>query len=401
MIISGTYKIDNVAPGMHKVKIVSFYNGMLSDDAEYDVEVKDPSLQKYVKSTRNFTLGATVSVSNIERQHQEGNRRAATLVDGVISYDTWNVVETTWGNKDAVINIELAQAYDKKSIDEIMMSFKSDITNATDYKVEFSADGEKYETVLQKSGVPYKSVLEDKLDLSGYKGDSVSYVRVTLSGGNYTYGYQISEIALMGTDEYNPPETTTREIVTRERPTTGRNDDESEETIDNKESTNNDQTTKSSKDETDESKESTKDVSEETTGDFVTSNISGESTNSPTGSVQNPTTDSKDFGTKEKRVGQTKVKKATKKKSAKKISIKLKKVKGAKGYQIAIYKTKKAKKAKKAILMKYVKKATSKMKHNKLKKMKKIFVSARAYIIENKKKEFGKWSARVRVKVRK
>lgn len=107
--------------------------------------------------------------------------------------------------------------------------------------------------------------------------------------------------------------------------------------------------------------------------------------------------------TKVKAPGKAKIKRITsKKKSAKKVKLSLKKVKGAKGYQIAIYKTKKnAKKNKKAIVKKFVKKLKVTIKSKKLKNKKKLFVRARAYKLNGKKKVYGSWSKIKRVKIKK
>ncbi len=355
-ISAGSFTLD-ATPGKHEVSVVSYYGGNLSDPVAEEINVEDPSLKKYIKTTRNFTLGAKVTVTNIERQHQEGNRRAATLVDGIISYDTWNVVETTWGNPNAVIDIELTQEYTKNQIDEFLMSFKSDITNATDYKVEFSNDGNNYEKVLEKTGINYSSVLEDKLDLTNYSQSGVSYVRVTLTGGNYNYGYQISEIALMGTEEFNPPETTTVERTTRVRPTTTAQDDEEESETKNPTT---EQTTR-------ESGEETKPV----------------------------VTSSKAITTTKTAVGKTKVKRAVKRRSTKKLSITLKKVSNVHGYQVAVYLTKKAKKA---VFKKFIKKTKYILKSSKLKNRKKLYVRARAFRRVAGVRVYGKWSARRKVR---
>ena len=98
----------------------------------------------------------------------------------------------------------------------------------------------------------------------------------------------------------------------------------------------------------------------------------------------------------------TKVKKATKKKSAKKISIKIKKIKGAKGYQVAIYKSKKkAKKNKKALVKKFTKKVKAKIKSKKLKNKKKLFIRVRAYTLDGNKKIYGPWSKVKKAKIKK
>ena len=70
-----------------------------------------------------------------------------------------------------------------------------------------------------------------------------------------------------------------------------------------------------------------------------------------------------------------------------------KKNKYAKGYQIAVYKTKRnAKNKKNAVLKKYAKKATMTIKSSKIKGMKKLYIRVRAYNIDGKDKMFGSWS---------
>ena len=101
--------------------------------------------------------------------------------------------------------------------------------------------------------------------------------------------------------------------------------------------------------------------------------------------------------------GKAKVKKAIKKKkSAKKIKVKLKKLKGVKGYQVAVYKTKKkAKKNKKALVKKYVKKVKFTLKSKKFKKKKKLYIRARGFVYDGTARVFGKWSKVKKVKIKK
>lgn len=98
------------------------------------------------------------------------------------------------------------------------------------------------------------------------------------------------------------------------------------------------------------------------------------------------------------------VKKATKKKSAKSISLKIKKVKNAKGYEVAVYTSKKnASKNKKAVVKnKKVKKLSVKISSKKLKNKKKLFVKVRAYVLNAKgKKVYGSWSKVKKVRIKK
>ena len=94
---------------------------------------------------------------------------------------------------------------------------------------------------------------------------------------------------------------------------------------------------------------------------------------------------------KVKKPGKTKVKKAAKK-SAKKIKITLKKVKGAKGYQVKVYK------GKKTYVKKLVKKTKFTLKSKKFKGKKKLYVKARAYKLNVKTKVYGKWCKGKKVK---
>ena len=101
------------------------------------------------------------------------------------------------------------------------------------------------------------------------------------------------------------------------------------------------------------------------------------------------------------KVGKTKVKKATKKAAAKKIKVSLKKIGGAAGYQVRVFKAKKdAKKNKKAIVKKTIKKASATIKSKKLANKAKLFVRARAYKLIGGAKKFGKWSAVKKAKIK-
>ena len=92
--------------------------------------------------------------------------------------------------------------------------------------------------------------------------------------------------------------------------------------------------------------------------------------------------------------GVTSVKKATKKKKAKKAKISLKKVKNASGYQIQVSTS--AKFAKKATITKATKKTSYTIKS--LKPGKKYYVRARAYVKKGKSKIYSKWCKKKRIK---
>ena len=97
-------------------------------------------------------------------------------------------------------------------------------------------------------------------------------------------------------------------------------------------------------------------------------------------------------------VGKAVVKKAIKKKNAKKISLTLKRVKGATKYKVQIAKNKNFKKT---IVTKTTKKLTYSVSNSKFKKAKKLYARAKAIVVKGKKTYQGKWSKPKQVKIKK
>lgn len=96
-------------------------------------------------------------------------------------------------------------------------------------------------------------------------------------------------------------------------------------------------------------------------------------------------------------VGKAAVKKATKKKSAKKLKVTLKRVNGASGYQVKVFKTKKIKKA---LATKNVTNLKFTLKSKKFKNKKKLYVRARAFVFDAGTKVYGIWSGAKKVKIK-
>ena len=97
-------------------------------------------------------------------------------------------------------------------------------------------------------------------------------------------------------------------------------------------------------------------------------------------------------------VGKAVVKKAIKKKSAKKISLTLKRVKGATKYKVQIAKDKRFKKT---IVTKTNKKLTYSVSNSKFKKAKKLYARAKAIVVKGGETYQGKWSKPKQVKIKK
>ena len=105
--------------------------------------------------------------------------------------------------------------------------------------------------------------------------------------------------------------------------------------------------------------------------------------------VKQTTTTNKVDSTKVK-LGKTKIAKASKKKNVKKIKLTLKKIKGAKGYQVKVSTSKKFKK--KTTITKTIKKLTNTVNIKKLKVVKKYYITARAFSKTKGTTSYGKWS---------
>ena len=125
-----------------------------------------------------------------------------------------------------------------------------------------------------------------------------------------------------------------------------------------------------------------------------------DATQAPTTKSGENTSDIGNGGNEDKanvKLGKTKVTKATKKKRTTKAKISLKKVAGAKGYEVRVSTTKKFK-AKKTITKVFKR---NKLTFKKLKKNKKYYVQARAFTVINGNKKYGPWSAKKKMKLTK
>ena len=133
----------------------------------------------------------------------------------------------------------------------------------------------------------------------------------------------------------------------------------------------------------------------ETTPAVETTKPQEPNTNAQTTTKKQPSQTTKKSSVK---VGKAVVKKAIKKKNAKKISLTLKRVNGATKYKVQIAKDKKFKKT---IVTKTTKKLTYSVSNSKFKKAKKLYARAKAIVVKGKKTYQGKWSKPKQVKIKK
>ena len=457
-VTAGTYTIDNLDAGTYTVKVVSYYNKLTSKGISKEVKVDDGSLKDYINTVRNISKGAKITVDKV--YEGEGNQDVSSLTDGIVSDNNGVCVHTEHGAQTATINMDLGENYPISNIEEFLIAFKADNTYAKIYTVEFSADGQNFQEMVNVKDAKYKTVMENKIDQSAYNYDTVRYVRVKLNDGSYNWGYQISEVAIMGSDVYMPvePEGLVVESPTYNTVTVTWTGADNGQTywvyIDGKVKDMNLATAGTyiynnidagthivkvtSRLNGIESKGVTKEVvvanqptttptppttakpapttqvpttakpSETTTKAGVKpdetttkTNVKPGETTVKTEPVANETTTVLNNGGNEDKanvkLGKTKVTKATKKKRTTKAKISLKKVAGAKGYEVRVSTTKKFK-AKKTITKVFKR---NKLTFKKIKKNKKYYVQARAFTVINGNKKYGPWSAKKKMKLTK
>lgn len=444
--------------GKHKVKVISYLEGRISDGISETVEVDDGSLRNYCNTALNYALGAKASLETFETNDRQGSPDPQKLTDGKIDGDFNHTVR---GKDDATATLELKELVDINDIDEVLIKFENNLTYAKGINIQFSKDGESYETVYNTNDASYYDPMDLKIDKSAYTQGDVGFVKVNLSGKVQGYGYQIREIAVLGSLESVVPANPTglaltsteggsitvnfsaplegnplynvyiddqlvglhlltagsytykyidggqhvvkvvsvqnnyeskgvSAKITIDNPapheTVTDNDDDSDNPIVTRLTTRPRPTTKQSPTESQTQKSST-----EIPGSDTTTKAKRKTTVAPTGNCK-PVPPAK-----------VKVKKAIKKKSAKKLTVKIKKLSGVKGYEVRVYKSKKnAKKNKKAIVKKFINKNKAKLvvKSKKLKGKKKLFARVRAKKVDCGQVVFGALSKPKKVKVK-
>lgn len=449
--------------GTHKVKVVSYYQGKISDGIVDTVEVDDGSMKNYVNTSLNFALHAKATLETFDTRN-EGSKDPQMLTDGNIN---GNFNMTVWGQDEATATLELQEPVSIDDIDEMLIKYVNDLTYAKGFNVQFSKDGTNYQTVYERTNGGYADPDEFKINKDAYTQGDVNFVKVNFTQRGGAYGYQIREIAVLGSkDSYLPANPVglalssnaggsitvdfssalgassmyniyvDNQIVGLHLLSAGsytynhldggqhtvkvtaiKDNIESKGvtakiTIENPAPPETDADYEDDPDDPVYTKPTTK--PRPTTTVEPTTKQGGETTVPSGETTKTPETAAPTAAPGKITVAPTgkckpvppakvKVKKATKKKSAKKLTVKIKKLSGVKGYEIRVYKSKKnAKKNKKAIVKKIINKNKAKLviKSKKLKRKKKLFARVRAKKIDCGQTVFGAWSKPKKVKIK-
>ncbi|WP_299056788.1 glycosyl hydrolase [uncultured Eubacterium sp.] len=358
--------------------------------AGYEPSVEPEGDSLYTFGKRTTILDDNVSVNGVQCTNyirQDGVSVTASSENGnggKASNAIDNNKDTRWeskhGSDNEYITVDLGS---EKNVKQLQLLWEA--ASASDYTVEVSNDGENFTSVVTVTGGSGTAYRLDTVTLK--TATKARYIKINCKSRTTIYGYSIYEMGIYGTDAAKVDETTTAETTTRRPYVTLPPADATE--------------TKSAQTTTEQS--TTTRVGNTTTKTGET-NVT---TNEQEGTTVDSTTQGNEITTlngasgdndKSLKPNKAKVKKATKAKASKKVSILLKKTKCTKKFQIQISKSKKFKKV---LVKKIVKKTKFTVKSKKLVNKKKLYVRARGIAVVNKKRVYGDWSKPKKIKVKK
>lgn len=186
------YIVSGLDSGNHTVKIVSFKEGVVSDGITETVQISTP--KELIETDRNIALGKTAvsSSTRVDTVNQEEVPDDITkLTDGKLNTQ----FRTLQTDAEANIVIDLGTNYKLNVIELVAMAYL-DNRYAQEYSIDYSEDGENFETVCTATGnstFQYSKINPEDCTLS-----SVRYVRVNVSKPvAAAYGFQFYEIAVI------------------------------------------------------------------------------------------------------------------------------------------------------------------------------------------------------------
>ena len=441
------YEYNGIEAGTYEIKVSHLEDGWLSKGIAKTIVV-DGYINYIANSLnlvyRNAHPEVTVTCDSDNRDYN-GNPNTGLvngsqgigadirmIQDGIytnLAHHT-GYLQTRPDREDANIIYDLDRDYNPADIHSVIAMYAAAGNAATEYEILFSATGDEnsYERVFYAKNVSYQKFISDRVDVSNYTQDAVRYIKYHIITGNYQKhiegeckggcnGYNLCELAVMGEVSLLPDAPTNVTVESPEYDTVvvkwddiadenavykiymdGRvlfqeNAGVNEKSFIAMAGTHKIKVSAVVNGMESKSVEYSVTVQTETTTPKPTTTPvavtnQGENNNPTTSTATNPATDKAQPDAK--RPGTSKITKA--KVGKKKVIVKFKRVKSAKGYRIQYSLKKNFKKAKTITTKKL--KATIK----KLKKGKKYYIRVQAYKVVNGKKVYGLYSKRVKTK---
>lgn len=163
------------------------------------LEAEDMTSNQLLKSDYNLMLGAGYVYSSKGSENTDG-----TLTDGSA---VGNFLNTKEGKKaDQYVIVTLDGEQEVSNLKNFMLYFVNGLTDCSSFNIQLSLDGENYETVGTYTDMKYTTTTLD-VDISNLTLTKYKYVKLNLTGGSKTYGYQIKEFAAIGYERNATPNT--------------------------------------------------------------------------------------------------------------------------------------------------------------------------------------------------
>ncbi|MEI3322068.1 MAG: discoidin domain-containing protein [Eubacterium sp.] len=181
----------------------------VSDAIEAAETVKVTDISELVTGANNIANiknNPEAKITEVSSYYNDGYTidNAGVAIDGSIaSGEGSDVAIKTAGGQEASVVIDLGNSYIPSQFEKLVLAYSNPRTYASDTKVEFSLDGEKYTTVAESTGYTCKkdnagtadlNIID--LDLDKYTEAGVRYAKISLSAGSNGWGYVINEIGL-------------------------------------------------------------------------------------------------------------------------------------------------------------------------------------------------------------
>ncbi len=199
--VAGTeYTISGVQSGKHTIKVVSCYNGGVSEGiVSNEVEVK--TIIDDVKDySKNFAYNKSFTLSSGSSAEGTGS-----ITDGIISSSDYSTSDKD--KEGSYFTIDLEQEVNVSDIDNIYVWYRSDVGGTWPenggYEIRYAGEDEEYVSVAtvtqedfnsQRATAPFAVTT----DLSGATGiEKVRYIQVFYPNA-VAYGAQITEVAVFG-----------------------------------------------------------------------------------------------------------------------------------------------------------------------------------------------------------
>ena len=181
----------------------------VSDAIEATETVKVTDISELVTGANNIANiknNPEAKITEVSSYYNDGYtlENAGVAIDGnIASGEGSDVAIRTAGGQEASVVIDLGNSYIPSQFEKLVLAYSNPRTYASDTKVEFSLDGEKYTTVAESTGYTCKkdnagtadlNIID--LDLDKYTEAGVRYAKISLSAGSNGWGYVINEIGL-------------------------------------------------------------------------------------------------------------------------------------------------------------------------------------------------------------